>query len=213
MGFKQKLFSPLVWGNLLAMLLVVIAAIIGVWYFLSAYTHHGESIEVPNIVGHQESDARYRLEKIGLKAMVVDSAFNKQQPAGCVLDQLPAAGRRVKYGREIYLTINSGNTPTLALPDIAENSSLREAEARLTAMGFKLGPVEYVSGDLNWVYGVKSRGRNVYAGERVPLDIPLVLQVGKDANGDDYDELDDFGEPEEGEGLDDLSEPSTEVEW
>ena len=31
MGFKQKLFSPLVWGNLLAMLLVVIAAIIGVW--------------------------------------------------------------------------------------------------------------------------------------------------------------------------------------
>ena len=112
MGFKQKLFSPLVWGNLLAMLLVVIAAIIGVWYFLSAYTHHGESIEVPNIVGHQESDARYRLEKIGLKAMVVDSAFNKQQPAGCVLDQLPAAGRRVKYGREIYLTINSGNTPS-----------------------------------------------------------------------------------------------------
>ena len=77
----------------------------------------------------------------------------------------------------------------MALPDIADNSSLREAQAKLTAMGFKLGPVEYVSGDLDWVYGVKSQGRNVYAGERVPIDVPLVLQVGKDSG---YEELDDF---------------------
>ena len=34
-------------------------------------------------------------------------------------------------------------------------------------MGFKLGPVELVPGDKDWVIGVKSRGRNVYAGERV----------------------------------------------
>lgn len=212
MGFKQKIFSPLVWGNLLAMLLVVIGIIIGAWYFLSAYTHHGERIDVPNIVGHQESDARYQLERIGLKAVVVDSAYNKQHPAGCILDQQPAPGRKVKSGREIYLTINSNRMPTMVLPDIADNSSLREAEARLTAMGFKLGPVEYVSGDLNWVYGVKSRGRNVYAGERVPIDVPLVLQVGKDVNGNGYDDYDDLGDSEV-EGLDDLDETSTEVEW
>ncbi len=189
MGFKQKILSPLVWGNLLALVLAVILAVIGAWYFLSVYTHHGESIVVPDVVGHQVNDAYYILDSKGLKGVVVDSAYNKQLPAGCILEQTPAKGRKVKSGREIYLIINTESTPTMALPDIADNSSLREAQAKLTAMGFKLGPVEYVSGDLDWVYGVKSQGRNVYAGERVPIDVPLVLQVGKDSG---YEELDDF---------------------
>ena len=208
MGIRKKLFSPLVWGNLLAMLLVVIGAIVGVWFFLSAYTHHGETIVVPDLIGHQESDARYLLEEAGLKAVVVDSAHNKQRPTGCILDQIPAAGQKVKSGREIYLTINSDQLPTMILPDIADNSSLREAEAKLTAMGFKLGPVEYVSGDLNWVYGVKSRGRNVYAGERIPVDIPLILQVGKDAQ-DAEPETEDDSFP----NVEDDNETSSELEW
>ena len=216
MGFKQKIFSSLVWGNLLAMLLVIIAIIIGAWYFLAVYTHHGESIRVPNVVGHQINDAHYQLESLGLKGVVVDSAYNKQKPAGCVLEQTPPMGRKVKGGREIYLTINTEQMPTMVLPDIADNSSLREAEAKLKAMGFKLGPVEYVAGDLNWVYGVKSRGHNVYAGERVPIDIPLILQVGKDANGgedfDEYDDTEDFGDDSEG-GLDDPNKISESYDW
>ena len=208
MEIRQKLLSPLVWGNLLAMLLVVIGLIVGAWYFLASYTHHGESIPVPDLIGHQESDARYRLEEVGLKAVVVDSAYNKQRPAGCILDQIPAAGHKVKSGREIYLTINSDQLPTMVLPDIADNSSLREAEAKLTAMGFKLGPVEYVAGDLNWVYGVKSRGRNVYAGERVPVEIPLVLQVGKDSQNKAPEDQDStFPEG------DDTNEMSNDIEW
>ena len=195
MGFKQKLFSPLVWGNLLAMLLVIVLLVVGTWYFLSAYTRHGESIDVPNVVGHQETDARYMLENLGLKAVVVDSAYNKLQPAGCILDQVPAQGRKVKYGREIYLTINTERTPTMAIPDLAGNSSLREAEAKLVAMGFRLGPVEYVEGeDQGWVTGIKSGGRIVYAGERVPVDVPLVLLVEKGERLEDWDDLtDDLG--------------------
>ena len=150
-----------------------------------------------------ESDARYQLEREGLVAVVTDSAYNKQLPAGCILEQQPAAGRKVKSGREILLTVNTERTPTMALPDIADNSSLREAQARLSAMGFKLGPVEYVAGDKDWVYGVKSRGRNVYSGERVPIDVPLVLQVGNDAGYDDLDDLEDVDDLP-GDGLDEL---------
>lgn len=213
MGFKQKILSPLVWGNLLALLLAVILAVVGAWYFLSVYTHHGESIEVPEVVGHQVNDAYYILENVGLKGIVVDSAYNKQQPAGCILEQLPAKGRKVKSGREIYLTINTERTPTMALPDIADNSSLREAQAKLTAMGFKLGPVEYVAGDLDWVYGVKSQGRNVYAGERVPIDVPLVLQVGKDSGYDDFDNFDNLDDDVAGEGESSLNDaPSVDAE-
>lgn len=210
MGFMKKLFAPVVWGNMLAMLLVVVLAIVGAWYFLSAYTHHGESIGVPNVVGHQESDARYLLESRGLRAIVVDSAYNKQKPAGCILEQTPSAGRKVKSGREIYLTINTERQPTMPLPDIADNSSLREAQAKLTAMGFKMGPVEYVAGDRDWVYGVKSRGRNVYAGERIPVDVPLVLQVGKDSGYEDV--LGDMDAEPVGES-DDFGDVANGLEW
>ena len=185
MAFFKKFFSPIIWGNLLAMVAVVVLLGLGVWNGLGIYTRHGEGVEVPNVVGMMESDARYTLGRVGLVADIVDSAYNKAQPAGCILEQTPGLGSRVKEGRAIFLTVNSENTPTLPIPDIADNCSWREAEAKLRAMGFKLGPVELVPGDKDWVIGVKSRGRNVYAGERVPLDVPLVLQVGLGTDDED----------------------------
>lgn len=202
MSIKQKLLSPIVWGNLLAMVLVTIVLALVVWQGMDSYTHHGESIQVPELKGLQMTDAQYRLEQQGLHAMVVDSSYHKGMAPGCVLDYTPAAGRRVKSGRNIYITINTERTPTVALPDLADNSSLREAQAKLTAMGFRMAPVEHVHGDKEWVYGIKSGGRNVYAGERVSIDVPLVLQVGNgkteeedeslnDVTIDTYDILDD----------------------
>jgi len=214
MGFFKKLFSPLVWGNLLAMILVVLLFVFVAWKWIAVYTNHGASVEVPNTVGMMETDARYTLEKLGLKYEVAGTGYNKRMPTGSVLEQSPVSGARVKPGRVVYLTTNSDKVPTKALPDVADNSSLREAQARLTAMGFKLGPVEYIPGDKDWVYGVKSRGRFVYAGEQVPMDVPLILQVGNSpADMDELDEwndsievLDEVGDDELDIDLDFLSE-------
>ena len=183
--FFRKLSGPVIWGNLLAMALVMVAIVAGLWFFLEQYTHHGEKVLVPNIKGMLYEDAAYALERVGLVAVVTDSAYNKNLPAGTILEQLPVSGREVKSGREISLTVNTSRTPTLVVPDIADNCSLREAEAKLKAQGFKLGPTEYVPGDKDWVLGVKCRGRGVLAGERVPLDAPLVLVVGNSSVGDD----------------------------
>ncbi len=191
MGFLKKIFSGYVWGNLLAMAAVAALAVFLLWKGLAIYTNHGETVAVPSLTGLQESDALYTLERAGLVGIVVDSSYNKRKPTGSILAQHPEAGAKVKAGREIQLTINSAQTPTLPLPDVADNSSLREAQARLTAMGFKLGPVEYIPGDRDWVYGVKSRGRNVYPGEHVPVDVPLILQVGNNAAEEDLDGLGD----------------------
>lgn len=182
-------------GNLAGMIIVLIIVSIAVWKGLDIYTRHGESIVVPDVKGKLEGDARYVLTQARLVTVVVDSAYNKQLPAGCVVDQTPRGGNRVKSGREIYLVVNAAHSRTLAMPDIADNSSLREAQAKLRAMGFKLGPVEYVPGDKDWVYGVKSRGRNVYAGERVPVDVAIVLQVGNTSY--EEQEFDVFEEMEE----------------
>lgn len=210
MKFFKSLFSPVIWLNLLGMVLLVVLVVFGAWQLMAHYTHHGEVVEVPNVRGMMESDARYTLTRDGLVPVVVDSAYNQQMPPGAIIDQDPHGGRQVKEGREIYLTVNSQNKPTLPIPDIADNSSLRDAQAQLTGMGFRLGPVEYVDGDKDWVYGVKSHGRNVYKGDRVPIDVPLVLQVGRGLDdfgiNDGADDDDWTNEAEHTYGIDELGE-------
>lgn len=182
--FKSKITSPLLWGNLLGMMLFIVLLAFGVWKGLDIYTHHGESVRVPDIKGMPLNDARYALNQAGLNAIVVDSSYNRNQMPGTILEQTPAGGTNVKLGRDIYLTLNSQHSPTVAFPDIADNCSLREAEARLKALGIKLAPYEYVDGEADWVYGVKCEGRTIDAGERISTDIPVVLQVGKGYEND-----------------------------
>ncbi|MBO4905428.1 MAG: PASTA domain-containing protein [Bacteroidaceae bacterium] len=207
--FFKSIFNWVVWLNIAGMILLVILVIVGAWQLMAVYTHHGEVVAVPNVRGMMESDARYTLTREGLTPIVIDSAYNQQLPPGAVIDQDPHGGREVKEGREIYLTVNAQNKPTLPIPDIADNSSLRDAQQRLLGMGFRLGPIEYVYGEKDWVYGVKVRGRNVYSGERVPIDVPLVLQVGKgDENPEDEEQdADDWSNgAEQSYGIDDLGQ-------
>jgi hypothetical protein len=181
----KKIFSPVVWGNLLAMCLFVALVITGFWYGTKVYTRHGEIITVPNVTRIQHEDAVLMLEQFELKAVVSDSGYNRNLAPGSVLMQQPIAGAEVKAGRKIYLTINSTSGPTLTMPDIADNCDVYEAEIRLRTMGFKIGPKEYAEGDKDWVLGVKCRGKEVRASERVPAEAPIVLVVGNSLTEDE----------------------------
>jgi beta-lactam-binding protein with PASTA domain len=94
------------------------------------------------------------------------------------LEQSVKAGSIVKSGRIVYLVINASSTPTIAIPDVIDNSSYREARAKLTAMGFRVSEPQMVPGEKDWVYGIKVRGRNVTNGQRVSVEDILTLQVG-----------------------------------
>ena len=170
--------SKFLFWNLIAMALVVILLVVGVNYGLDWYTHHGESIRVPNIEGMRIAKAREMMDECGLEIVVTDSGYNKRLPADCVLTQSPGAGLTVKSGHTIYVTINSSNSPSVAIPDVVDNSSYREAEAKLISLGFKVLPPQYVTGEKDWVYGVSCNGRKVSTGERVSIEQPLTLLVG-----------------------------------
>ncbi len=181
--FFRKLFSPVIWVNLLAMVAVVVGVLIGVKVWLDSYTHHGQQIEVPDVTGKLPLEASGALQMRNLRAEIADSTYNPSLPAGVVLSQRPAAGSLVKEGRTIGLTINTLTVPTIALPDIAGNCSVREAQERLMNLGFKLDAVQYVDGDPGWVYGMKCEEREVYNGQKLPEGSIIVLLVGgKDPN-------------------------------
>lgn len=185
--FFGKLFSRYLLLNLLAMVLVLVLLCVGVKFGLELYTHHGEGIEVPELKGLSFQKAHLLLEQKDLVIMVSDSGYNKQMPAECILAQTPGCGQKVKRGHTVYVTVNSPSSPTFAIPDIVDNSSVREAEAKLMAMGFRLLPAQAVPGEKDWVYGILCRGRRISNGDRIPIDHPLTLLVG----GGTYDESDD----------------------
>ena len=119
--------------------------------------------------------------------MVSDSGYNKKLAANCILAQSPGPGMFVKEGHVVYVTVNSPSSPTFAIPDVVDNSSFREAEAKLMALGFKLLPPQYVSGEKDWVYGILCRGRRVSTGDYVSIETPLTLLVGSGQYDTDED--------------------------
>jgi hypothetical protein len=191
--FVKKFSSKYLWGNIAAMIGVVMLMFVCLIFGLQLYTRHGEGVAVPNIKGMNFNDAQRLLEERGLKIVVNDSGYNRKMPADYVLAQVPGVGVEVKEGHIVYVTVNSPSSPTLTIPDIIDNSSLREAQAKLTAMGFKLLEPEYVHGEKDWVYGIKSRGHNLYTGDNVSAEIPIMLLVGDgqfDSGSDDIDYTD-----------------------
>ncbi len=200
--FMRKLACKSLWMNLVAMAAVIVFLILGTELAMNIYTHHGESISVPDVRKHSYEASLKVLEDLGFEVIINDTGYVKNLPPGTILDQLPTPGTKVKSGRIIYLTVNATDSPTLIMPDIIDNCSLREAMARLTALGFKLGQTQFVPGEKDWVYGILVNGKNVSAGDRISIESKLIIQAGngqRDAADSIYmtDTHDDYYESEE----------------
>lgn len=188
--FYQRITGRYLWGNLLAMLLTLVVVIVGVFVFLNFYTHHGETIAVPNLRGQRTEVAMRKLEALGMRGEVVDTGYNPRELADVILDQDLEPGYQVKVNRLIRLTVNAASPRPVTLPDIADNCSLREAKMRLEILGFRLTPIRRIRGDLDWVYAVEARGKEVRKGDKLNVNVPLTLVVGDGAedevfNGND----------------------------
>ncbi|MGM9691035.1 MAG: PASTA domain-containing protein [Bacteroidaceae bacterium] len=199
------------WVNIVMMVLIIVAVPVGALYMLDSFTHHGEKIEVPNVLGKSLYDAETMLKDRGLVALVVDSVYDKSAPRGSVLEQSPKSGYEVKGGRMVYLTVNLKGEPMAQVPDVVGHGSLREAVALLQSLGFKLTAHKPVLGrPKDLVLGVKQGTRDVHAGETIPRDRPLTLVIGggeidSTMYEDEFDVEDDFEDvniDEDGEDFD-----------
>ena len=183
-SFKTNKFF---WLNIVAMIVVVVVMIFGVLKWMDVYTHHGETVVVPDVKGMTTEEAAKMFRNRGLVAVISDTKYVKDKAAGIILELKPGAGEKVKEGRTVYLMVNTLDVPLRVIPDVADNSSLRQAQAKLLSAGFKLNEVQLVNGEKDWVYGVKYQGRQLTAGEKIPMGASLTLMVG-DGAGDTVEE-------------------------
>ena len=202
-SFKHNRFF---WLNILGMCLFVIIAIVAALKWLDVYTQHGKVIRVPDLKGLTLDEAEARLKAEGLEMSVIDSTYIQGRPYGSIIEQNPSVGMEVKQKHRIYVTINTNSIPLRAIPDIIDNCSLREAQAKISTSGFSLGENEYIQGETDWVYGVKYRGMQLSGGSKVPVGATLVLVVGDSNWRSDDMELDSL------DIQDDSSKRSNEVD-
>ena len=89
--FFKKLMSRYLWLNILAMILLVVVIALGAHIALNIYTHHGESISVPDVRRQSLESAQRSLESRGFTVEVNDTGYVKNLPSGVILEQMPAA--------------------------------------------------------------------------------------------------------------------------
>ena len=159
-----------------AMIVVAIALLWGLSAWLGSYTRHDERIEVPELAGIEANEAIYHLDRMGLKALVIDSVYTDARP-GAVIEQLPVAGLPVKKGRIIYLTINAYKTRMVRMVDVLEWSS-RQAQTRLRELGFQVEVQQVASQFDDLVVGVTTNGEDVVPGKEYPYHTKLLMSVG-----------------------------------
>jgi beta-lactam-binding protein with PASTA domain/predicted Ser/Thr protein kinase len=95
-----------------------------------------EQVEVPDVVGESEDNARSTLEDSGLRVGRVTEKESPDEEPGTVLEQDPAAGEQVDRDTSVALVVAS-EPPDVAIPDVLDLSE-DEARTALEDAGFEV---------------------------------------------------------------------------
>ena len=169
----------LFWFNVILIFLLFASALVVLYFSLDTYTHHGEKIEVPSLVGQDKTQAMQILKNKGLNPVITDSMFRQDYRPGVILTQTPTSGSIVKSSHTISLSVNMSHEPLLRMPDLAGNSSYNKAESILKAMGFHFTDPVFVAGQPKDLVIKILQGRHkVHTGEMIGKRRALTLYIG-----------------------------------
>jgi beta-lactam-binding protein with PASTA domain len=174
------LLSPRLWLNLFFMAAVVVLIVVGSLWWLKQYTRHGESVEVPTIMGMPLHQLDAVLAGTSLRYEVTDSIYSDDYPRGAVVLQNPPAGMRVKEGRTIFITVNSTMPEMVPMPDLV-GKSRRIALPVLEITGLQLAAAEYVPDEscTDCIVEQLYRGKPIAPGQKVRKGERIVLRIGQ----------------------------------
>jgi len=142
MSLKKFIFSKLFLKHLAFAIAIAIGALLLLLLWLNIYTRHGQARPVPDFIGLSMDEAEALAKKSKLNYQVIDSLFTSLVPRGCVAEQNPEPGFRVKKWRNILLTINAFRPEMVAVPDLV-NLPLRQAKSLIEGAGLEMGKKTY----------------------------------------------------------------------
>lgn len=150
---------------------------------LHSSTRHDNQVEVPNLIGKNQSQLAGILEPLELKYVVLDSIYAPSKPEGTILAQTPKDTKTteifVKSGRSIRVRV-SKKSMLVEMPNLVDKSQ-RFAEAVLRNRKFKFKlkyiPTQEAHGAvLKQLY----KNKSIETGVKIPIGSTITLEVGKD---------------------------------
>ncbi len=175
---KKGFFSNWIVRNLIGAVVFFAVLLIAATVILGIITHHGQTIEVPDLTNMSVDNARHEASREDLRIEVIDSIYVRRMQKGAVYSQNPKARTKVKKGRRIMLTINAMNAKKVSMPNLV-GYSMRQAKAELNARGLALGKLIYVN-DIatNNVLRQIYHNREIRPGRQIETGSEIDLQVG-----------------------------------
>jgi beta-lactam-binding protein with PASTA domain len=177
-NFKAFIKSKTFLYSIVAMMVLALLSFFLLYNWLNNYTHHGESITVPDVRGLSEEKLVRFIEDKHLQYKIIDSLFEDGKAPGTVIEQDPKPDSKVKENRTIYLTVNSSRPPKVKMPNLVD-VSFRQAEAILQTFGLRVGQTIYKP-DLakNAVLAQMYKGHSISAGTEIYKGSAIDLVLG-----------------------------------
>jgi beta-lactam-binding protein with PASTA domain len=179
MSLKNFILSKQFLKNLGFAIIIVIGIVMILLIWMNFYTRHGQARPVPDFMGLTMEETVQLAKKSKLRYHIIDSVYTTQVQRGCVAEQNPKPGFKVKKWRNIALTLNAFNPEMVSMPNLID-LPIRQAIALIESSGLEMGQLKYkpdLSVDIviEQVYD----GKMVNAGDSLQKGSVVDLVLGK----------------------------------
>jgi len=175
----KKVLNHYIVKNVLILMLVGFFILYGTLWILRHYTHHGESIPVPDVRGLPLAEAARILQSHDMRWQMSDSVHVSTVQPGAVVNQNPEPNSRVKRNRNVFLIINALTPEMVVMPNVV-GVSTRQARATLEQHGLIIGrfttiPYMYEDFVIRQLY----RGQEISRGTEIVRGSEIELVIGR----------------------------------
>jgi len=179
MSLKNFILSKVFLKNLGLAISIVVGVIMILLIWMNFYTRHGQARPVPDFYGLTMEETIKLAKKSKLKYVIADSVYTTIVPRGCIAEQSPKPGFKVKKWRNIVLTINAFNPEMVAVPNLID-LPIRQALLQIESSGFKMGESRFrPDQSINLVLDQLYNGKKVNPGDSLQKGSVIDLVLGK----------------------------------
>jgi hypothetical protein len=167
--------SPILSKAIMAAFVVGVLAVIGVVIVLMNALTTPPDVTVPMLVGKTFDNAKQLADSGHFKVVNQAHEYSDVWPAGVVMKQSELAGREIKSGKTVDVTVSDG-PPLTAIPDVTQ-VTLSKARKMIQDAGLPVGTVQYEYSD-SVPKGIVTR-QDPAAAAMVPHTNPVTIVVSK----------------------------------
>lgn len=132
----------------------------------------GSPIDIPDVTGSDEADAKAELVEAGLKVKIATERVNSSEyDKGQVVRQTPKPGGRAAEGDTVTLTLSKG-PEMIEVPDVV-GDSVDDARRKLEGAGFQVDEDRGLLG----LFGDEVKSQSVEGGESAPKGSTITIKI------------------------------------